>query len=45
MTQAPILETQRLILRHWKKKDLIPFAVLNADPKVMEFFPKPLSKK
>jgi RimJ/RimL family protein N-acetyltransferase len=34
------LETPRLILRPWKDSDLEPFAALNADPDVMEFFPK-----
>lgn len=34
------LETSRLILRPWKDSDLEPFAALNADPDVMEFFPK-----
>ena len=37
--------TKRLILREWKKDDLIPFSIMNADPRVMEFFPAPLSKK
>lgn len=34
-----ILKTERLILRPWKETDLAPFAKLNGDPKVMEFFP------
>lgn len=34
------LETERLILREWKDSDLEPFAAMNADPKVMEYFPK-----
>lgn len=42
---APILETPRLILRHWKKEDLPLFSQLNQDPKVMEFFPSALSEK
>lgn len=42
---APTLETDRLILRHWKNEDLEPFAVMNSDPRVMEFFPNPLSEK
>jgi RimJ/RimL family protein N-acetyltransferase len=42
---APILKTERLILRPWEKKDLPFFAALNADPSVMEFFPNPLSKE
>ena len=43
--QAPILRTKRLILRNWQKSDLKPFAKMNTDPKVMEFFPRTLSKK
>lgn len=33
------LETRRLILRPWQEEDLQPFAQLNADPHVMEYFP------
>lgn len=36
--------TPRLCLRQWKDADLAPFAALNADPRVMEFFPSPLSR-
>lgn len=32
-------ETERLRLRQWKAADREPFAALNADPRVMEFFP------
>lgn len=38
------IETERLILRSWRESDLVPFAALNADPQVMEFFPGPLSE-
>src|SRR5882724_10996920 len=38
-----ILETERLILRDWRESDADPFAGINADPRVMEFFPAPLS--
>jgi len=38
------LKTERLILRPWCEQDLEPFAKLNADPKVMEYFPATLSK-
>jgi RimJ/RimL family protein N-acetyltransferase len=37
-------ETERLRLRQWKPSDREPFAMLNADPKVMEFFPSPLTR-
>lgn len=33
------IKTKRLILRPWQETDLEPFARLNADPRVMEFFP------
>lgn len=35
----PILRTKRLLLRPWQKEDLEPFAAMNADDRVMEFFP------
>ena len=38
------LETKRLVLRQWQATDLPAFAVLNADPEVMRYFPKPLSR-
>lgn len=40
-----ILKTKRLVLRPWKEEDLVPFAALNADPRVMEYFPSTLSRK
>lgn len=36
------IETERLHLRNWKEEDLGPFAELNRDPRVMEFFPEML---
>lgn len=33
------IRTDRLILRQWKKGDLEPFASINADPRVREYFP------
>lgn len=33
------LTTERLILRPWRPEDLESFAKLNADPRVMEYFP------
>lgn len=38
------LETDRLCLRQWRQTDLDPFAALNADVEVMEFFPDLLSR-
>jgi RimJ/RimL family protein N-acetyltransferase len=43
MTQE--LRTDRLILRRWIPEDRAPFALLNADPRVMEHFPAPLSRQ
>lgn len=40
-----MLETDRLILRQWQEKVLQPFAELNADPEVMKYFPKALSRQ
>jgi RimJ/RimL family protein N-acetyltransferase len=39
------MQTERLILREWKDSDLPVFAELNADPQVMEYFPKRLSRE
>ncbi|HEY2859204.1 MAG TPA: GNAT family N-acetyltransferase [Terracidiphilus sp.] len=36
--------TERLILRSWRHSDREPFARLNADPHVMEYFPATLSR-
>jgi RimJ/RimL family protein N-acetyltransferase len=36
----PSLKTGRLILRPWRDDDLHAFAAMNADPRVMEFFPQ-----
>jgi ribosomal-protein-alanine N-acetyltransferase len=40
---VPTLTSERLLLRPWRDSDLAPFAVLNADPEVMEHFPAPLT--
>lgn len=44
MPSAPpsSLLTERLVLRRWQESDLAPFATLNSDPDVMEFFAEPL---
>lgn len=39
------LTTDRLILRRWRPEDRAPFAAMNADPRVMEFFPQMLSRE
>ena len=38
-TPGPEVRTDRLLLRRWRPTDLEPFAALNADPEVMEYFP------
>ncbi|HSZ32260.1 MAG TPA: GNAT family N-acetyltransferase [Puia sp.] len=38
-----VIETERLILRHWKNKDVTPFIEMCADRKVMEFLSAPLT--
>lgn len=37
--------TARLLLRQWRPSDRSPFAALNADPRVMEFFPSRLTRE
>jgi RimJ/RimL family protein N-acetyltransferase len=44
MTDLKKLYTQRLHLRQWHPDDKEPFARLNADPRVMEFFPNCLDR-
>ena len=39
------VRTERLILRPWQESDLEPFAQLNADPRVREYFPGILSRE
>jgi RimJ/RimL family protein N-acetyltransferase/pimeloyl-ACP methyl ester carboxylesterase len=46
MTVIPLfIQTRRLILRPWREEDLPAYATLNADPRVMEYFPSTLSKE
>ncbi len=39
------IETPRLVLAPWAERDLAPFAMLNADPDVMRYFPNPLTRE
>jgi RimJ/RimL family protein N-acetyltransferase len=39
------LRTERLLLRRWCAADLAPFAAMNADPRVVEFFPRAWSRE
>ena len=38
------LETERLVLRDYRESDCAPFAAMNADPEVMEFYPSVLDR-
>lgn len=39
-----MVATKRLLLRRWRSADRLPFAAMNADPEVMEFFPGTLTR-
>ena len=39
------IRTARLVLRPWREEDFAPFAALNADPRVMEWFPSVQTKE
>lgn len=39
------ITTERLLLRPWRTGDREPFAALNADPRVMEHFPKLMTRE
>jgi 3-dehydroquinate dehydratase/shikimate dehydrogenase len=40
-----MITTERLILRPWKNEDFQPYAEMNADPRVREFFPSILTRE
>jgi RimJ/RimL family protein N-acetyltransferase len=44
MAELIEIETERLRLRQWIESDREPFARLNADPRVMKFFPSILDR-
>jgi RimJ/RimL family protein N-acetyltransferase len=44
VTKLIEIDTSRLRLRQWCSADREPFAALNSDPRVMEFFPALLSR-
>jgi RimJ/RimL family protein N-acetyltransferase len=41
---VPVVRSERLILRGWRRADLEPFASMNADPLVMEHFPSIMTR-
>jgi ribosomal-protein-alanine N-acetyltransferase len=43
MSHIHELRTERLLLRQWKPEDRRPFAAMNADPLVMQYFPNTLT--
>ena len=40
-----MITTERLILRPWRSEDFLPYAEMNANPKVREFFPSVLTRE
>ena len=44
MSARVYIEKERLVLRDWREEDAAPFATMNADPRVMEFFLRPLTR-
>jgi len=44
-SRSASLTTDRLLLRRWRPGDRQPFATLNADARVMEYFPRVLSQE
>ncbi|MEE8379956.1 MAG: GNAT family N-acetyltransferase [Gammaproteobacteria bacterium] len=45
MTEIIELKTERLRLRQWKQEDFPAFAMLNADPEVMRYYPDTLNEE
>ncbi|MEM9821562.1 MAG: GNAT family N-acetyltransferase [Bacteroidota bacterium] len=45
MEKNYLFKSERLGFRNWRQTDLSEFAALNADPDVMEHFPKPLTRE
>lgn len=42
---TPELRTERLLLRRWRPEDLELFAAMNADPRVMEYFQRTVTRE
>lgn len=45
MADGDEIRTERLLMRRWRDSDSEPFAALNADPEVMELFPRTLTRQ
>lgn len=45
MATGPELKTPRLLLRRWRPSDRDPFADMNADPRVMQYFQRTLTRE
>ena len=45
VSEAFEIRTSRLRIRPWRDDDFDPYAAMNADPRVMEFFPSVLSRE
>ena len=45
MSEAFEIRTARLRIRSWRDEDIEPHAAMNADPRVMEFFPSVLPRE
>jgi RimJ/RimL family protein N-acetyltransferase len=39
------IRTTRLVLRRWREEDRAPFAAMNADPDVMRYYPRPMTRE
>lgn len=44
-TNATLIETPRLLLRHWLPTDTCPFTQMNADADVMRYYPEPYTQE
>lgn len=45
MSSGPEIRAPRLLLRRWRETDLAPFAAMNADARVVEHLPGPMTRE